>query len=72
MLLYECSKGKKPYIQRIEVPAHPPTSLNAQTFNHASMYEVNKSRPKRVALRAHTEQFMVHTRRRHDSKTVSV
>ena len=65
-------KEKKLYIQRIEIPAHPPTSLNTQTFNHTSMYEVNKSRPKRVALRAHAEQFMVHTRRRHDSKSVSV
>ena len=61
-----------PHVQRIEIPAHPPTSLNAQTFNDTSMHEVNKSGPKRVALWAHTEQFMVQTRRRHDSKTVSV
>jgi hypothetical protein len=63
---------REPYIQRMEIPAHPPTSLNAQAFNHTSMHKVNKSRPKGVALRAHTEQFMVHARRRHDLKTVGV
>lgn len=71
-LPYAKAQKEHTYIQGIEIPAHPPTSLNAQAFDHTSMHQVNKSRPKRMTLRAHAEQFMVQTRRRHDSKTVCV